>query len=136
MLLTCTQYSRKNKHMLQISANVAQQEITLSADKIKQKRKKKRTLNIVCYSRTVALSHRGQAEQGPGQFPVVSCTEDQTRGVASLGVEGQCDILAGVIWVDKEFTPHERVAGLHNRRLNRTNVIPSPFDAFQRNFGL
>lgn len=46
------------------------------------------------------LSYRGQAQQRPGQFPVVSCRESQNRG-AGLGVEGESDVLTGVIWVDK-----------------------------------
>ena len=49
------------------------------------------------------LSYRGQALQRPGQFSVGSCSEDQTRGVAILGVEGESDVLlAGVIWIDKD----------------------------------
>lgn len=78
----------------------------------------------------MAWSYRGQAQQRPRQFLVISCSENQTRGVAILGVEGESDVLTGVIWVDKDkefrdnvkekdqntgITLHERVAGLHNR---------------------
>ena len=48
------------------------------------------------------LSYRGQAQQRPGQFSVVSCWENQTRGEAMTGVEGEADVLTGIIWGDTE----------------------------------
>lgn len=47
------------------------------------------------------LSYRGQAKQRPGKFSVVSCSEDQTRGIAILRIERKGDVLTGVICADK-----------------------------------
>lgn len=50
------------------------------------------------------FSYRGQAQQRPGQIPVVSRGEDQARGGAAiLGGEGDSDVLTGVIWTDKDL---------------------------------
>ena len=57
-------------------------------------------------NKTVPLSYRGQAQQRPWQFSVVPCSEDQAGGVAIFAIEGESDVLPGVIWIDLKNKTH------------------------------
>jgi len=69
---------------------------------------------------TVDLSYRGQAQHRARQFSVISCRENQTRTQTRgsiLGVEGESDVLAGVIWED-EVESWEINLSKHHSRLS------------------